>query len=220
MPYGPADGPPVALLHGLGRTRQSMRPMAHYLAGQGYRVHNIGYPSTRHSVVALAEAVRRQLSEQLPTEIGYHVVSHSLGGIIVRQLALQARHSGMRRVVMLGPPNQGSEVVDELGSLRPFRWVNGPAGQELGTADDSTPNVLGPAPFECGVIAGTKCRDPICGRYPPRPSDGKVAVTSTYLAGMSDHLCLPIGHTIIMRSLPVQAQTAYFLANGRFRRLP
>jgi len=217
---GPVDGPPVVLLHGLARSHRAMRPMAHYLARQGYRIHNVGYPSTRRPIGAVASAIKDQLLAHLPPESLCHCVTHSLGGILVRQLAHDNQGPALGRIVMLAPPNRGSEVVDQLGNSYLFRWVNGPAGQELGTDAASTPNQLGPIGFNCGVIAGTRCRDPLCGRYPPKPSDGKVSVASTYVAGMADHLCLPVGHTAIMRSRRVQAQTAYFLANGRFQRLP
>jgi hypothetical protein len=126
----------------------------------------------------------------------------------------------MGRVVMLAPPNHGSEIVDALGDGFLFRWINGPAGQELGTDAASLPKALGSAGFDCGVIAGTRCRDPVCGPYIPLPSDGKVSVEATRLAGMSDHIRLSLGHTTIMRSRRTQAQTAHFLANGHFRRLP
>ena len=39
-----------------------------------------------------------------------------------------------KRVVMLGPPNGGSEVADLLKNVAPYRAFYGPAGQQLGTS--------------------------------------------------------------------------------------
>jgi len=83
-------------------------------------------------------------------------VTHSLGGILVRQYYSQHSPEQVHRVVMLGPPNQGSAVVDNLKNVPGFDLLNGPAGRQLGTGENSVPDDLGPVNFETGIIAGTE----------------------------------------------------------------
>ena len=83
-------------------------------------------------------------------------VTHSMGGILVRQYLRQHSVPHLHRVVMLGPPNKGSEVVDVLGNTPGFHFINGDAGLQLGTGQGSVPNTLGPVDFDLGIIAGTR----------------------------------------------------------------
>src|ERR1035437_545512 len=99
---------------------------------------------------------------------------------------------------MLAPPNQGSEVVDKLGRLSLFRWINGPAGQQLGTSGNSLPNQLPVPPVEVGVIAGTRSINWFLSALIPGPDDGKVSVERTKLAGMADFAAVDTTHTFIM----------------------
>ncbi len=140
-----------------------------------------------------------------------------MGGILVRQYLSQHRLNQLGRVVMLGPPNQGSQVVDKLRDWSVFRWFNGPAGVELGTDMASVPKTLGAAEFELGIIAGSRSINWLLSTLLPGPNDGKVTVESTKLAGMTDHLVLPVTHPLMMRHPDVIRQTLYFLQHGEFQ---
>jgi hypothetical protein len=119
---------------------------------------------------------------------------------------------------MLGPPNQGNEVIDRYGDLPGFEWVSGPAGLQLGTGEASVPLTLGPVHFDLGVNAGTQSVNPILSRTLPGPDDGKVSVDATPLDGMDDHLVLPVTHVFRMRNREAIDQVRHFLANGYFKR--
>jgi hypothetical protein len=119
---------------------------------------------------------------------------------------------------MLAPPNRGSEVVDKLGGLFLFKWINGPAGNELGTRKDSTPNLLGPANFPVGVIAGDRSINWINSLLIPGRNDGKVSVERTKLGGMSDRIVIHATHPFIMRNREAIRQTIQFLRTGGFER--
>ena len=97
----------VVLLHGLARSSGSMEQMARALEAEGYRVCNVGYPSREHPIAVLAaEHVAPALARCAPdpaTPLDF--VTHSLGGIIVRQLAASGAVASFGRVVMLSPPN-------------------------------------------------------------------------------------------------------------------
>ncbi len=145
-----------------------------------------------------------------------HFVGHSLGGILIRAYLAEDSPDRVGRVVMLAPPNHGSELVDALGDSALFRWALGPSGQVLGTDRNSLPNRLPPPAVEVGVIAGTGSVNPIGSLVIPREDDGTVSVSSTRLEGMTDFLVVPSSHAFIMQSEKVAAQVVHFLRHGRF----
>lgn len=206
----------VILLHGLARGHGSFRRMATMLRKQGYRVVNYDYPSTKYPVTELAETAVSIALAQCPAGDKIHFVTHSMGGILLRQYLSQHRIDSLGRVVMLGPPNQGSEVVDKLRDWPIFRWFNGPAGIELGTDAAGVPKTLGAAEFELGIVAGSRSINWWLSTMLPGPNDGKVTVENTKLAGMADHLVLPVTHPLMMRNAEVMQQTLCFLQQGQF----
>jgi pimeloyl-ACP methyl ester carboxylesterase len=208
----------VILLHGLARTDRSMKKLESALAEQGYCVVNVRYESTRHDIETLAEIAILPALEACPREGRVHFVTHSLGGILVRQYLKRHGLENLGRVVMLGPPNKGSEVVDELADFPGFHFLNGDAGLQLGTGAASLPNRLGRAEFDLGIIAGTRSVNLILSHMIPGPDDGKVSVDNTRLEGMRDHLELEVTHTFMMQNDEVIEQVIHYLRNGRFRR--
>jgi len=209
----------VILLHGLCRTSHSMVKMERALTNAGYKVRNVDYPSRTASIQKLADdAIGKAVNDcrqDGATKINF--VTHSLGGILVRSYLARYSIPNLGRVVMLAPPNQGSEVVDKLGWLFLFKWINGPAGNELGTGKNSTPNKLGPANFPVGIIAGDRSINWINSLLLiPGSDDGKVSVERTKLAGMTDHIVIHAAHPFIMKNGEAIRQTIQFLRAGKF----
>ena len=208
----------VILLHGLARTDKSMTRMAEAIEQEGFTVLNVDYPSREATVEALAaKVIDAALADpKLRDATRIHFVTHSLGGILVRQYLKAKRPGRLGRVVMLGPPNQGSEVVDKVGDWRVFTALNGPAGKQLGTGPDSVPNQLGPVDFELGVIAGDRSINWINSLMIPGPDDGKVSVERTKVAGMKAHLVIHATHPYLMRNSTAIRETIHFLRHGQF----
>jgi len=196
-----------------------MHDMALALEGAGYRVCNVAYPSREHSIAELSSRfVAPSIARCVPNAAEpVSFVTHSMGGIIVRELARAGLVRTFGRVVMLGPPNQGSEVVDALGDWRIFRAINGPAGGELGTSEDSVPQQLGPATFQVGIVAGNRSINWINSlAMIPGADDGKVSIESAKLEGMQDFVIVRATHPLLMKDRDVIEQTLRFLTSGCF----
>ncbi len=196
-----------------------MEVMRDALVDDGFEVVNVDYPSRHHRIEELATiAVNAGISacREIDGLENIHFVTHSLGGILVRQYLGGHEITELGRVVMLGPPNQGSAAVDTFGDVPGFDWVNGPAGRQLGTGENSVPLALGPADFDLGIIAGKRTIDPVMSAMLKNTDDGRVTVEETKLDGMSDFVVVDHSHAFMMRmTLPIQL-TIRFLRTGSF----
>jgi triacylglycerol lipase len=212
------NGERVVLLHGLARTGRSMEKMARALAAAGYRVCNVSYPSRKYSIAELVEKFLKPELERCKDKqnLPIHFVTHSMGGILLRLLVASDGAEGIGRVVMLSPPNGGSEVVDKLGGWGMFRMFNGPAGSELGTVPTALPLSLGPADFHLGIITGNRSINFFLSMLIPGPDDGKVSIERAKLEGMDDFLVIPATHPFIMKHPEAIRQTLHFLQYGEF----
>ena len=210
----------VILLHGLGRTKHSMEEIEKTLSRNGYRVWNETYPSTKEKIETLAVS-------HIGTGLSYcngsgplkiHFVTHSLGGILVRFYLQDRNVPNLGNIVMLSPPNKGSEAADYLKDTFLYQIITGPAGQQLGTGPDSIPKKINAIEGTIGIISGEKSYDPWFSVIIPGKDDGKVSVESAKLDEMSDFLVVESGHTFIMRDKSVISQILFFLENGKFQR--
>lgn len=209
----------VVLLHGLTRSPTSMRRMEKHLSNEGYSVINQGYDSRAANIQTLAAPTIDEALSKCQIQSGrVHFVTHSLGGILLRQYLSERPIDRLGRVVMLGPPNKGSEVTDALSDVPGYDLLNGPAGQQLGTGENSLPLALGPADFDVGIIAGNRSINLILSQLIPDEDDGKVAIENTKLEGMNDHITMPVSHPFLMRDKDVLSQVSHYLTQGRFAR--
>ena len=209
----------VVLLHGLARTSVSMLRLENTLVKHGYYVANVSYPSREYPIEVLAPAaIRTGLAEcrKLTNYTKMHFVTHSLGGILVRYHTVENEIDKLGRVVMLAPPNQGSNAVDALARTPGFDWLNGPAGYQLGKGEDSIPLQLDTPEFDFAVIAGNRTIDPITSAVLDNPDDGRVSVEDTKLEGMRDFVVVPVSHAMIMQDREVIRLVMNYLAFGRF----
>ena len=213
------NAPPHAiLLPGLARSESAMRRMADALQGAGYRTTIVGYPSTKKTVAELADAFLAPAVDAAVSNGASRIdfVAHSLGAIVVRQYLADRPLPVPGRAVLLGPPNQGSEVVDRLGQTAAFKAINGPAGNQLGTDTNSVPRTLPEPSIPFGVIAGTRSINWINSSLIPGRDDGKVSVERTKLPGMADFTTVRCSHPFLMKNPRVIDLTLQFLRTGRF----
>jgi triacylglycerol esterase/lipase EstA (alpha/beta hydrolase family) len=208
----------VVLLHGVNRSYRAMRPMAEDLNASGYMTANVDYPTRLGTVEELVPmSVDNGVAEcRRAGASRIHFVTHSIGGILLRYAHQQHPIEEMGRVVMLAPPNQGSEVVDKTRKIPGATLVGGEALMQLGTGPDDIPAQLGPVDFDLGVIAGTGTMNPWMSAMLPDPDDGKVSLPRTAVGGMDDFLIVDDNHHYIMEDEVVIRNTRSFLQTGSF----
>ncbi|MBL4590025.1 MAG: alpha/beta fold hydrolase [Alphaproteobacteria bacterium] len=213
----------VVLLHGIARTGDSLSTIEHVLKENNYRVVNITYPSQKKNLKDIAKYLNDvHLTKKFwATQTKVHIVTHSMGGLVARQYLEQYKDTidlnKLGRVVMMAPPNKGSEISDLIHNTPVYNWYYGPAGQEL-TTEEQAKNMARPTFYELGIIAGKKEWTYFVAAWvTPGKSDGRVTVESTKLDGMKDHVSLSATHTFIMEKPLVHQHILYFLKTGEFQ---
>ncbi|MFM8985673.1 MAG: esterase/lipase family protein [Planctomycetia bacterium] len=215
----PPRGETVILLHGLGEGRDSMQPLAEQLRRSlDATVLTFGYASVRADIDAHGRALAAVVAGR-PATRRISFVGHSLGNLVVRRwlaIAPAADRGRVHRVVMLGPPNQGSDLARMASRI----W--GVAESAEGAARDLVVEWQRVAPGlavpDCpvGILAGGKGDDAGFSSLLDGDDDAVVRVAETHLPGADDFLLLPVHHAAMMRDPAVQRATREFLAQGRF----
>lgn len=210
----------IILFHGIARTKKSMAKFAAFLSGHGYHVVNVAYPSTKFAIEDLVDIVRPEIDAAVreTSEGRVHFLGYSMGGLIVRALLKDHRPENLGRVVMVGTPNNGSQVADFLKGWSLYRKFYGPAGQQLITDQTAMSDLFGKVDYELGIIAGNRTIDPISSLIIGLrvPNDGKVSVESTRLGGAAAHIVVPANHTFLPVNRAMWRQALSFFRDGRF----
>jgi len=215
----------IVLLHGLGRSADSMDPLASYLEKQATTAperkllpFNISYASTRDSIQHHSQALC-DLIEHLPPNAKISFVAHSLGNIVIRHAIGRWQRNGdpqkvlprLQRFVMLGPPNQGSKLAERLSRLKLFEVVTGAAGQQLGKAWDDLQSELATPPLPFLIVVGTREDKAIQNPLLNEANDGIVTKSEALLAGATAVEEYPQLHTFLMNDPAIMKSTWNFL---------
>lgn len=206
----------VVLLHGLAKTKYCMKKLQRVLSKQGYQVVNCTYPSLQYPIEQLADMAINDALKQCVNARKVHFVTHSMGGILVRLYLQNNQLKQLGQVVMLGPPNHGSPLIDYARRLVGKNVFKQQAGMQLGCSKNGITQQLGAADFALGVIAGNRTVNPILSLIIGCKNDGKVSVESTKLAGMKAHITMPVTHAFMMFNDKVIKQVLHFLEEGEF----
>ena len=222
----PETGKVVIILHGLMRTKSAMQPMAKYLQKNGdFTSINLQYASTRNKVGEHAIALQSVIDSLSPKVTEIDFVGHSLGNIVVRRYLGDHSNSQtgrqadprIKRMVMLGPPNQGSGMARFLKSSFTFQTIAGVSGVELSRAWEKLEPTLATPGFEFGIIAGGQENEQKLGNFILKGRDDfTVSVEETKLAGAHDFLVRPLFHSTMMHQPEVLKATLSFLQHGYF----
>ena len=224
VPSGCSNAPPegaesVIVVHGLGRTSASMTILVSRLRNAGFHVVSFGYPSTSEPMETLVDRLHTAVELCCANEAEtLHFVTHSMGGVLVRSYLDRRPGAHLGRVVMLSPPNQGSEIIDAFADSPLLQRIVGPAGSQLGTDSAGIASQLGPVRFDLGIVTGDRSMNPLGSWLIPGPDDGKVGVERARVEGATDFMVVSATHTFIMNRGEVAEEVVHFLRNGRFDR--
>lgn len=207
------QGELVILLHGFMGSAKDMEHIQKRLEFEGYQTFAPDYSSVNMGIEPLSLSVLQEALGTSGQVQKIHFVTHSMGGILLRGYLENHEISRLSRVVMLGPPNHGSQVASRLAQYEAYRRFFGPAGTELGNIKLS-PQKKGD--YELGIIAGNVRVNPMFSDILPGPDDGYVSVESTRLEGMDDFMIAPTSHGLLTANEDVISQVVYFLDHGRF----
>ena len=209
----------VVLLHGILRGKMDMSFLNHFFKKNGYNTLNILYPSREERLEGLSEFVKQEIenSPHYNEDTTINFVTHSMGGLITRYYIAQEKPKNLGKVVMLGPPNTGSEFADWLHDteiLAPlFKTIFGPASTQLGTKYEHIDTEI---TYPLGIIAGNMSVNPLSPWVLDGQHDGIVPVERTKIEGMTDHIIMPATHSFMMFNKDVMEQALHFLRQNKF----
>jgi hypothetical protein len=220
----PIEGRTLIALHGLFRSRDQMQGIGEFLAKEGdYTLVNVGYASTRRSLDDHAMSLARVI-DNLNGATEIDLVCHSLGNLVVRRYLGEAGRPEpkwkvdprIKRLVMLGPPNNGARFAQLFKDNKLYAVVAGPSGKQLSESWDEAQKLLAVPAIEFGILAGGRV-----GKIPTNPlvpgeDDWLVSVEETKLPGARDFRVLPCLHGEMMDDAQIRQCTLCFLKQGYF----
>lgn len=211
----------VVVVHGLGFSKFCVSKTIKALKKKGYVVMYFEYPTRKYPIDVLANEFLAKYIKYNCTDKKKKInfVTHSFGGILVRKYLADNPSIRVGRVVMIAPPNHGSPIIDFFKNNLLFKFLFGPAAQQLGTSKNSYINLFkSRVNYDLGIIAGNRCINPISFFLIREAHDGIVTVNSTKLKGMKEHIIVNSPHLFMLNNELVINQVLNFLEIGCFKK--
>lgn len=208
----------VIMLHGLWNSSSRMEDFEEYFLKKNYQVFNLDYPSTEFQIEKLDTKYLKPIIESVPLHTGQkiHFITHSMGGLLLRHYLTHNELPQLGRVVMISPPNHGSEWADILDNHPVIKSMVGPAANELKTRNNTFLNKLGAVDYHLGIIAGDKSYTDMTEEFLPGADDGMVPVSRMKVRGMKDFIILHDHHRGLTWNPDAMKQAEMFIKTGRF----
>lgn len=202
----------IVLVHGLWNRGWMMARMAGRLRSRGHHVRVFSYPTRADSLDGHADLLHEFVRAEETAEC--HLVGHSMGGLVILNMLSRYDDLPPGRVVLMGTPVKGSNVVKRLKGLPGHGFIFGKARKNLLEGFQ-----FSPAAHETGMIRGTRefGFGQIAGRQ-DEPNDGSVRVSETELEGLNDSVELEVSHSEMLISAEVVEQIEHFLLYGKFKK--
>lgn len=218
--------PLVILIHGLHQRHWIMKPLAYQLEKLGYQTICFDYYSLIQTMEQHSTKLNELLQQKLEDKQGFHLVAHSLGGLVIRDFITRFpqwhKNGQVLNCVTLGTPHMGSTTADYAKKLMPLSIGHA----YKGALDGQTPDL--PKGVCLGVIAGNRpygLGQPVLAYHnyvnkqaTEKQHDGTVYLHETQLPTATDHITISVTHSGMIMDKEVVRQTDYFLKNGKFIR--
>ena len=206
----------LILIHGINDTSKGFKKMEQHFSSQ-YKVININYPSLKYSIVDLSNKYLTPVMNKISKSDTINIVTHSMGAIILRQYLNEKYPKNIGRIIMISPPNHGSEVADFFHTLFLYKKIYAKAGSSLskdGLQKLNLPDSIG---YNYGIIAGTGTLLPFFSIFIKGKDDGKISINRTKLSDMKDFITLHYSHDFIAKKKKTIKYTENYLKYGKFR---
>jgi triacylglycerol lipase len=211
------DDTAVLMIHGLAETTALMAPLASMLRMAGFSPVLFDYPSTSTTIELLTERFLRPAIAGLGGKKRLDIVTHSMGGVMLRYYLQNYRVHNLGRIVMLAPGHAGSPMLSLYCHNPLYRFFVGPAGVQSCAGEGALAwRIPRRVDAELGIIAGCLPLDPLSLFVMKWPHDGRLPVESTWVAGMTDHIVLPASHDMMMINPLACYEVVQFLRTGTF----
>jgi hypothetical protein len=184
--------PSALIVHGMGDTPMMMLPLAGAVRRAGVRTHFFQYFVGWESIGHIVSRLKRALLERRPQ----YLITHSLGGILMRLALAELPPWGVRHLVMLGTPYRPPRLAKWFGRFRPYSWAFGTCGRFLANPDDFAR--LPPIPVPFTVVAGTFGPVGPLSPFGRDPNDGVVSVCETKIDDAHEPVRVAAWHTLLM----------------------
>jgi pimeloyl-ACP methyl ester carboxylesterase len=203
----------VLFVHGMGRSPLSAWPMLRLLRKAGLNVRTFSYSATFENFDSISRRLANRI-ENLPTEGGYILLGHSLGGVLLRQALymLPIRSARPLHVFLLGSPVTPSRLATRLRMNFIFRTLTGDCGQLLGSTQRmrQVAAIKEPTTSIAGVRGFSISQRFFAGEL----NDGVVAVVETRAPWICRECQIPFVHTVLPSSRRVAELVLATLGKG------
>ncbi|MGA2624642.1 MAG: hypothetical protein ABSF91_12360 [Bacteroidota bacterium] len=209
----------VYLIHGYGSSTLLLKSIENYLKKNGFETVNYSYHSIRDDIRKTGHNLYNQIKQDRIDTVSF--VTHSMGALVMRALLTYSIKDSsfptIYRIVMITPPNHGTEIADFFSSSSIFKFFLGPNVENMKTDSNSLANRL-PLPLksQVGIIVGEKSDSTGYNPFIKGSNDGYVTPDEAKLGMEKDFRIIYKSHTLITQSKKTRRLVLSFLRNGTF----